>query len=39
MSKKSKLKHLKGWDLAFYICNGIFMVVFVIITLYPVVIQ
>ena len=37
MSKKSKLKHLKGWDLAFYICNGIFMVVFVIITLYPVV--
>ena len=37
MSKKSKLKSAKGWDLAFVICNGIFMLLFVVITLYPVI--
>ena len=36
MSKKSKLNKVKGWDLAFVILNGIFMTLFVVITLYPV---
>ena len=37
MFNKSKLKRPKGWDLAFVIFNGIFMALFVIITLYPVI--
>lgn len=37
MSNKSKLNKSKGWDLAFVILNGIFMTLFVIITLYPVI--
>ena len=37
MSNKSKLNKSSGWDLAFVIFNGIFMTLFVIITLYPVV--
>lgn len=36
MSNKSKLNKVKGWDLAFVIFNGIFMTLFVVITLYPV---
>ena len=35
-NKKSKLNRPSGWDLAFVICNSIFMILFVIITLYPV---
>ena len=34
---KSKLKRAKGWDLAFVIFNSIFMIAFVVITLYPVI--
>lgn len=34
---KSKLKRAKGWDLLFVILNGIFMLAFVVITLYPVI--
>ncbi len=34
---KSKLKRAKGWDLVFVILNGIFMLAFVVITLYPVI--
>jgi len=37
MFKKTKLKQAKGWDLLFVIFNGIFMALFVIITLYPVI--
>lgn len=37
MSRKSKLNKARGWDLAFVIFNGIFMTLFVIITLYPVI--
>lgn len=37
MSNKSKLNKAKGWDLAFVILNGLFMTLFVIITLYPVI--
>ena len=36
MDKKIKHRKISGADLAFRICNGIFMVLFVIITLYPV---
>jgi len=37
-NKKEKIskKKMSGWDRAFVICNTIFMVAFVIITLYPV---
>lgn len=34
---KSKLKMAKGWDLVFVIFNFIFMLAFVVITLYPVI--
>lgn len=34
--KAKRRKKISGADLAFRICNGIFMVLFVIITLYPV---
>lgn len=34
---KKKFKMPKGWDLAFIIFNGIFMFLFVLITLYPVI--
>ena len=34
---KSKLKKAKGWDLLFVIFNGLFMFLFVVITLYPVI--
>ena len=36
MEQKRRHKKISGADLAFRICNGIFMVAFVIITLYPV---
>ncbi len=36
MDTKIKHRKISGADLAFRICNGIFMVLFVIITLYPV---
>lgn len=36
-NSKSKLKRAKGWDLVFVICNSIFMIAFVVITLYPVI--
>ena len=36
MDKQIKHRKISGADLAFRICNGIFMVLFVIITLYPV---
>ncbi len=36
MDKKIKHRKISGADLAFRICNGIFMVLFVIVTLYPV---
>ena len=36
MDKNIKHRKISGADLAFRICNGIFMVLFVIITLYPV---
>ena len=36
MGKARKRKKISGADLAFRICNGIFMICFVIITLYPV---
>ncbi len=35
-SKKTTFKRISGADLAFRICNTLFMVIFVIITLYPV---
>ena len=34
--KKSKLKNPKAGDIIFHICNGIFMALFCIVTLYPV---
>lgn len=34
---KNKLRIPKGWDLVFVICNYIFMFLFVVITLYPVI--
>ena len=36
MEQKRRLKKISGADLAFRICNGIFMIAFVIVTLYPV---
>ncbi|MBP5594570.1 carbohydrate ABC transporter permease [Pseudobutyrivibrio sp.] len=36
MEQKRRHKKISGADLAFRICNGIFMIAFVIITLYPV---
>lgn len=35
-NKKSKLNKPTGWDMAFVIFNSIFMILFVVITLYPV---
>lgn len=36
MEQKRRRKKISGADLAFRICNGIFMIAFVIVTLYPV---
>ncbi len=36
MEQKRRHKKISGADLAFRICNGIFMIAFVIVTLYPV---
>lgn len=36
MEQKRRRKKISGADLAFKICNGIFMIAFVIVTLYPV---
>ena len=36
MEKARKRKKISGGDLAFRICNGLFMVIFVVVTLYPV---
>ena len=36
MEQKRRRKKISGADLAFIICNGIFMIAFVIVTLYPV---
>lgn len=35
-SKERKKPHMNGWDWAFVICNTIFLVLFCIVTLYPV---
>ena len=35
-SKEKKNTHMSGWDWAFVICNTIFLVLFCVVTLYPV---
>ena len=36
MTKAKKRKKISSADLAFRICNGLFMIIFVVVTLYPV---